>query len=302
MRDYLNDRPIKLRRERTATPASARPFVLALLLCVLALGAVFLDRSGVISPARGILQQIFSPVTSLLTGVRDGAVDMLARPGSEATLRERVQTLEQENSQLRADLLRIEQARVENEQLRTQLAISQRYPWQLLGSELATRSPDAGRRVITITRGSHDGVAVGMAVVAQNSNGPTGLIGIVEAVGPRTADVLLITDFGSQISAHVLHAGQARLGLVQGQWQRGSRLRLEQVERDAILNPGDPVFSAGLTSMLDLPLALTYVPADIPIGSIERVVTEGQRQVAELRPFVDPDQVRYVWVILSRED
>jgi rod shape-determining protein MreC len=302
MRDYLDDRPIKLRRERTNTPASLRPFLLALALCVLALALIWLDRSGIATPARGVVQQVLSPITLFLSGLRDGVGRLVALPAGAVGSEERIRQLEQDNSQLRAELIRAEQERVENQQLRTQLALTERYPWRLMGAEVAVRSPDAGRRVVTITRGSNDNIAIGMAVIAQTGDSPAGLVGIVEAVGPRTADVLLITDFGSQVSARLLNDGQARLGLVQGQWQRGSRLRLEQVERDAVLEVGAPVVTAGLTKMLDLPLALTYVPADIPIGSIETVLTEGQGQVAELRPYVDPDQVRYVWVILSRDD
>lgn len=302
MRDYLDDRPIKLRRDRDGARASLRPFLLAVLLCVLALGLILLDRSGTLAPVRGLLQQALSPLAGSLSGARGWAADLLAGPHGEQALHERLQLLEQENGQLRAELLRTEQIRAENEQLRTQLTIARQYPWRMAGAEVVSRSPDAGRRIVTISRGSRDGIAVGMAVVGQAADHPAALIGIVETVGPRTADVLLITDFASQISARVLHQGVARLGLVQGQWQRGSRLRLEELERDIELAPGDPVFSAGLTNLLDLPLALSYVPADIPIGSIETVMIEGQRRVAELRPFVDPDQVRYVWVILNHDE
>jgi rod shape-determining protein MreC len=34
---------------------------------------------------------------------------------------------------------------------------------------------------------------------------------------------------------------------------------------------------------------------------IEAVRQEGQRQIGEIRPFVDPDQVHYVWVIISQD-
>jgi rod shape-determining protein MreC len=61
------------------------------------------------------------------------------------------------------------------------------------------------------------------------------------------------------------------------------------------------VVSAGLTGSLHIPLDLAVVPANIPIGSVETVSASGQEQSAELRPFVDPDQVRYVWVILSQD-
>jgi rod shape-determining protein MreC len=140
-----------------------------------------------------------------------------------------------------------------------------------------------------------------MAVIGQNPGGPTAMVGVVESVGAHTAEVLLITDFGSQVSARVIHATKASLGLVQGQWQLGSRLRLSQVDRSTLMAEGDTVVSAGLTASLHMPLDLAAVPANIPIGSVETISASGQEQSAELRPFVDPDQVRYVWVILSQD-
>jgi rod shape-determining protein MreC len=302
MRDLLDDRPIKLRRERSATPASGRPFVVAIALCLLAGALLLLDRQGMITPARDTATQLLAPVASRLTAARDGVVSFATAPRSEDALRAQVAELERQNEELHRQLLRREQAEVENVFLRQQLAIEQANPWTLLGAEVAVRSPDAGRRVITIARGERDGVRPGMAVVGQAPGSPAALVGIVERVGPRAAEVLLITDIGSQISGRVIADGRAEVGLVQGQWQRGSRLRLEQISRATPIRAGDPVVTAGLTAALDLPFDLAAVPPDVPIGSVESVTTAEQYQSAELRPFVDPDQVGYVWVILSQDD
>jgi rod shape-determining protein MreC len=303
MRDFLgDDRPIKLRRERSNAPASGRPFVVAVLLCLLAGLLVVLDRQGMITPARHAAVQLLAPVAQRLTAVRDGAADLVAAPRTEDALRARVAELERHNADLQAELLRREQAQVENVFLRQQLEIEQANPWTLLGAEVAVRSPDAGRRVLTIARGAKDGIKPGMAVIGQLPGSPAALVGIVETAGPRSAEVLLITDVGSQISGRVINGARAEVGLVQGQWQRGSRLRLEQLSRAIPVGAGDPVVTAGLTAALNLPFDLAAVPPDIPIGSVERVTVAEQYQSAELRPYVDPDQVRYVWVILSQGD
>ncbi|NWF80042.1 MAG: rod shape-determining protein MreC [Chloroflexi bacterium] len=302
MRDFLDERPIKLRRERSAMPASGRPFVLALGLCLLAALLVFLDRQGLITPARQTLQQMIAPVAQRLTALRDGAGDLATAPRGAAALEARIAALERENGALRNQLIRLEQARVENEFLRQQLAIQRAQPWTLLGAEVTVRSPDAGRRVLTIARGSREGVRPGMAVIGQLPGTPAALVGIVEAAGPHAAEVLLITDIASQVSGRVMHQGRAEVGLVQGQWQRGSRLQLGQIARSLPIAPGDPVVTAGLTAALNLPFDLAAIPADIPIGSVEQVRVAEQYQLAELRPYVDPDQVRYVWVILSQDD
>lgn len=301
MRDFLNDRPIKLRRERSSSPASGRPFVVAIVLC-LAAGLLFLlDRQGLLDPARHTLELAVAPVTARLTALRDQAGALATAPRGEAALQTRIAELERENSRLNDELLRLERAQAENVFLRQQLEIQRERPWRLLGAEVTVRSPEAGRRVMMLARGADDGLRPGMAVLGQLPGGPAALVGIVETVGPRTAEVLLITDIGSQVSGRVIHESTAAVGLVQGQWQQGSRLRLDQIDRSMELAAGDPVVTAGLTAALGLPLDLAAVPADIPIGSVEQVSTSEQYQHAELRPFVDPDQVRYVWVILSQD-
>jgi rod shape-determining protein MreC len=302
MRDYLDDRPIKLRRERTRSEtATARPFILALVLCALAGLLIFLDLQGLLGPTRGIVQQALAPIAQQFTAVRDSAATTLTAPRSVNALEARVAELERENTRLYDELIRREQAAVENVFLRQQLNITRNQPWTLLGAEVTVRHPDAGRRTFTIARGANEGVQVGMAVIGQLAGSPAALVGIVERVGPRTADILMITDIGSQISARVLRNNESALGMVHGQWQLGSRLRLEQLERTAGITSGSTVVTAGLTAELNLPLDLQAVPPNVPIGTVETVATSGQQLVAELRPFVDPDQVRYVWVILNQD-
>ncbi len=302
MRDLLDDRPIKLRRDRSGAPAGLRVLVIAFALCLLVGALLFFDRQGRLAFLHQPLQYAAATSATVLSGLRNTVSDSLDGPWGQTALELRIAALERENSRLSDELLRREQAEVENVFLRQQLAIEREQPWSLVGAEVTVRSPDAGRRIMLLARGQHDGLSPGMAVIGQLRGGPTGLVGIVESVGPNTAQVLLITDIGSQISGRVIHDGRAGVGLVRGQWQRGSRLRIEQVDRATPLAIGDPVVTAGLTAALNLPFDLAAVPPNIPIGSIEQVGTSEQYQHAELRPFVDPDQVRYVWVILSQDD
>src|SRR6185436_14000554 len=149
-----------------------------------------------------------------------------------------------------------------------------------------------GRRIMLLAIGSDQGVQPGMAVIGKEGSSPEALIGVVDAVGPRSASVLLITDFASSVSALVYHGGIPTDGIVQGRWQRGSRLWLEQVDRAALLAPGDVVVTAGLTAQLNIDLPRAAIPKGVPIGMVERSQVDGHSQMAELRPFVDPDRVR----------
>jgi rod shape-determining protein MreC len=246
--------------------------------------------------------QVAGPVAQPLTVFHDGVADTWHDITDIQRLRAENEALKQQQSQLQSELIKREQAMVENVRLRQQLEIEEQYPWHLLGAEVVVRSPDAGRRLISIACGSSDGVQVGMAVVGQTGSGPVALVGIVEEVYQHTASVLLTTDFGSRVSARVLHNGETALGLVQGQWQRGSRLRLEQVDDETVLTEGATVISAGLSNELGFDVPLASVPPGVPIGEIEELTNDGSQQFAKLRPYADPDRVRYVWVILAPEN
>ncbi|MEF3275314.1 MAG: rod shape-determining protein MreC [Chloroflexus sp.] len=302
MRDFLDDRPLRLRRDRPSDQGYWRVVAVAIGLVLLSLLLTVLDRQGVISPARLAVREALQPLTGWLTAQRAAIETWWATPRDIATMQSRIAELEAENARLTSEVLRLEQARVENIFLRQQLAITRAHPWKVLGAEVMVRAPEAARRVLIIARGAEDGVRVGMAVIGQQPGAPPALIGVVETVGARTADVLMITDISSQISVRLLQPDGAPLGLMQGQWQRGSRLRVELIDRNTTLQVGDHVVTAGLSGALDLPLDLAAMPAAVPIGAIETVRQEGQRQIGEIRPFVDPDQVRYVWVILSQEE
>jgi rod shape-determining protein MreC len=296
MRNYLDSKPT-----RVQSSSPFHPITLGLLLALLAVGLLLLDQMGMLGPVRGRVAQLLSPAAAGLARLRDGAGSLWTSVGAAPQLQATAEGLRRENSALQATVVALQQAQVENSTLRRQLALHDQYAWakHMLPAEVTVRSPDAGRRIMTISLGAEAGLQPGMAVVGQQGSGPPALVGVVEEVGPRTASVLLITDFGSQISARVLHNGSSATGVVQGQWQRGSRLRLGQVVRDALIGKDDPVVTAGLTHQLGVDLPLQAIPAGIPIGAVELSAADGHTLMAELRPFVDPDQVREVWVVLS---
>jgi rod shape-determining protein MreC len=297
MRDSLRNRPIKLPR---SSPYRSLTLVVALVL--LALLLLVLDQSGMIGPARAQLQSLLTPVMRVLRQVGDGVGGVSQGLTEVAQLRERIAALEAENSQLKAGQLQVQELQLKLARLEAQLRIEKEQPWKLLGADVSARTPDGGRRVVMLAAGSQQGVKPGMAVIGKEGSSPPTLIGVVENVGPRSASVLLITDFSSAVSAQVYHKDTIASGVIQGQWQVGSRLKLEGVERADPLKIGDVVVTAGLTARIDASLPRAAIPKDIPIGVIETIQVDGHSQFADVRPYVDPDRVSYAWVLLSQDE
>jgi len=154
--------------------------------------------------------------------------------------------------------------------------------------------------MVRIDRGRVDNLQVGMPVVAKEGGSPAALIGIVDVVYAQTSDILLITDYGSMVSAHTAQPAPAK-GLVVGQWQLGSRIKLVDVDPSIQLAPNDYIVTSGLSKGLATETPIAQVPANIPIGTVIKVDRTNHGQSAEVQPFVDPDRVRAVWVITGQK-
>jgi rod shape-determining protein MreC len=275
--------------------------VLVTALVIAAILLVALDQAGMLGDARARATTLLAPALQVIHQLGAGASDALAKAATPGQADAELAALRDENSRLKAENLRAQQLEQEVIRLRQQLRIEEEQPWNLLGAAVSSYGPDAGRRQILLAVGSDQGVAVGMAVIAREGSSPPSLIGVVEEVGPGSARVLLITDFSSAVSGRVYRVDYTIDGVVQGQWQRGSRLRLEDVARDAIIAAGDVVVTAGLSASFGVDLPHAAIPPNIPIGTIEQVQTASHSQQAEIRPFVDPDRIRYAWVILDAD-
>ena len=286
---------------RLPSSSPSRSPTLLITLAVLALILVALDYAGMLGPLRAQATSLVSPVMTMLHRAGVAIGDTIARPsatqeaGELATLREEVGRLREEN-------LHVKELELEVARLRQQVRIEAEHPWKTVGADVSAFSPDSGRRVVVLAAGSNNGVKPGMAVIAKEGANPIALIGVVEDVGPRSSRVLLITDFSSAVSARIYRSDRVIDGILQGQWQRGSRLLLEEVEREAQLAESDVVVTAGLSRNFNADLPHASIPPDLPIGVIDQIMVDGGRPIANVRPYVDPDRVRYAWVILSADD
>jgi rod shape-determining protein MreC len=266
---------------------------------VVALVLIALDGVGILQPVKGTFQAVFRPAEQAFTQIRGTVRTRFEMVVGVSALHRRVSELEQEVSSLREANIRLEGLQSENNRLKLELGVRQTYDWVTKSATVVQTNATNGRRMIRIDRGRVDGIEVGMAVVGKEGGSPAALIGIVDALYAQTADVLLITDYGSAISAHTTQVTPAR-GLIYGQWQVGSRIRLADVDPSAPLMDGDYVVTAGLSKGLATDTPIAQVPPNIPIGTVTRVERTSHVQSAEIQPFVDPDRVRDVWVIIDQ--
>jgi rod shape-determining protein MreC len=152
------------------------------------------------------------------------------------------------------------------------------------------RSPTVWYSTVTIDKGSGDGVRVDDPVVAAQ-----GLAGKVTQTTPNTAQITLITDADSAVTARVTPSGAT--GVVEPDVGNPNDLQLDYLERGTHIAKGQMVVTAGFSTG-DLG---SIFPPGIPIGEITRATVEEQQayQRVHLEPFADLRDMDFVKVLTT---
>jgi rod shape-determining protein MreC len=152
------------------------------------------------------------------------------------------------------------------------------------------RSPTVWYSTVTIDTGSSDGVHVDDPVVAAQ-----GLAGKVTQTTPTTAQVTLITDADSAVTARVTPNGAT--GVVEPDVGNPNDLQLDYLERGTRIAEGQMVVTAGFSTG-DLG---SIFPPGIPIGRITHASVEEQQayQRVHLGPFADLRSMDFVKVLTT---
>jgi rod shape-determining protein MreC len=254
-------------------------------------------REGNAGPLHGtekVVSTIFSPIQNgadrALKPVRDLVNwfhETFDARGDKAKLEDQV-------AQLRDQLARAQTTQGEGKEL---AALNQTLSGGLVpdGTNPVTarvvgRSPTVWYSTITIDKGSGDGVRVDDPVVAA-----LGLAGKVTQTTPNTAQVTLITDADSAVTARVNPGGAT--GVVEPNVGNANDLQLDYLERGTQIAKGQMVVTAGFSTG-DLG---SIFPPGIPIGEITRATVEEQQayQRVHLEPFADLRDMSFVKVLTS---
>jgi rod shape-determining protein MreC len=205
-----------------------------------------------------------------------------------------------ENDRLRIELERArgrmiagEVALQENEQLRKLVELDgssaiEFSTFEPVTGRVITRSPTVWHSAVTIDLGSDDGVSVDDPVVGDGA-----LVGQIASVQGDSAQVTLITDHTSAVSAKVLPGGAQ--GVVRPDVGDPEDLILDFIVSARKIGAGQAVVTAGWRAS---EIASLY-PAGLPIGEVTEasIVEQEASQQVHLRPYADLANLDFVQVL-----
>ena len=220
--------------------SSAGPGVLVIFIVVSIVLTTLWFREGSSGPVhrlRNGVQAIAAPIETAGEFVTRPARGFFRWASDLGVSRSQFETLRTQNGELRRRVSDLEEARLENVRLRGLLNFVGSSKIRSLGARVIGRPTNSWEGVITIDRGTADGVNQGQPVV-----GPQGLLGQTIDVTSHSAKVRLITDPSSGVAAMV-QSTRAE-GVVHGSID--GALTLDFVSRETTVRAGDVVISSGM--------------------------------------------------------
>ncbi|MGD9960943.1 rod shape-determining protein MreC [Nocardioides sp.] len=282
--------PDKHENRDTRRPARST-LVMLLLACAI---IITLDYRGgsdsPLEPARRAVGEALGPVesaTSVMVGPFVAIPDWFH---SQSSLRDDVEALQAENSELRQQ---VETADLDRNRLADYDALTRTSAdtgYSLVPAHVIAYGPGQSfSRTVTIDAGTRAGVSADMTVMNND-----GLVGRVVRATRTTATVLLIVDADSVVGGRV--GRSMEVGFLRGRGQLGTEgdLDLDLVDDAVVPARNDTVVTWGSDG------GAPYV-AGIPIGRVTSVVSSPreQSQRAVIAPYVDFSALDLVGVVVA---
>jgi rod shape-determining protein MreC len=228
------------------------------------------------------------PFQGAMAGAADGIAGFASALGEIDQLRIENAALRDENERLSNENARLSDLKGENDQLTALLQLRSGFDHATVATRVIGRESLESRRVVTLDKGTDDGIAMGDAVIVQGG----ALVGRVTDVGPNFANVTLISDSTSTVVGQLLDSGAT--GDIEG--QSGGVLTMNNIDTSVQISLDEEVFTAGIE--LAGGIRSPY-PKGLVIGTVADVQRDANAvvQTAYLVPAADLDTFEIALVI-----
>ena len=267
--------------------ARRRGITLGVLIAVTLLLMAFSGNAYVQDLQNG-MSYALRPFQAGLAGAADGIAGIAGAISEIDRLRSENASLRDENERLANENARLRALKQENDDMAALLQLQSGFDHATTAARVIGREMLDTRRVVTLDKGTDDGIALGDVVIVQGG----ALAGKVTDVGSTFAKVTLISDGTSTVVGKLLNSGET--GDIVG--QAGGVLVMRNVDSAVEVGIDEEVFTAGLE--LGGGIRSPY-PAGLVIGSVVDVERDANDvvQTAFLAPAANLDSFELALII-----
>ena len=201
-------------------------------------------------------------------------------------VRQQNKDLQQQIARMRIEEAAISEDALEGRRLQAMLGFKESYVGSTVAAEVIGASGSEQSHMLTIDKGSRDGLRPDMAVITKD-----GVVGKLRDVFPATSEVLELNDQSS--GAGVVLATTRIRAILRGTLD--GRVQIGNLTADSRIQPGEPVLTSGGDQVY---------PRGLPVGVIESIAPDLDHQpysAIRVHPAVDLDRVEEVLVITGMQ-
>jgi rod shape-determining protein MreC len=259
--------------------------VLGLLVIFLILMKYSSGTRAEITVVERVLRDSFTPLQNGLSGLKRGLTGVSTGLENKQELARQIDQLKSKNNNLSLENQQLREYKAEAKRLRILLnyQVENKEQYDLTVARVIARQPNNWFNMITIDKGSADGISQGMPVINAD-----GLVGRISNTTYHSAQVTLITDREMAVGA-IIQDSRETQGIIEGMGETNS-LRMINIPYYSKVGKYERVICSGLSE---------YYPKGIQIGYIQAVKKEsnGLLLSATISPAVAFDKLEEVMVI-----
>jgi rod shape-determining protein MreC len=225
--------------------------------CVLLIGLTSI-RDEWLTPLRTGVGYVLIPVQSGVNSVGSAIYGEITDLSKLRNAQKENREMKDIITQLTEENTRLQSEELELNRLRKLYSLDQQYgQYEKVGARVIANDSSNWFQVFRIDKGSKDGIAVNMNVMAGG-----GLVGIVTDVGANYATVRSIIDDSSRVSGMAMQSGDSCIIAGDLTLFKEGRLRITNVLKESDLKDGDKIVTSNISSVF-LPGLLVGYASDI---------------------------------------
>ncbi len=269
---------------------TSKTFISICVIAVLLLGMMTVSAAsrGKVTVFEDFVGIVITPIQNIVTTVAQKSGNFVAVFSEHNKLKEENERLNNELKAQESQLREAEQYRLENEALKSALAIKSQNPDFEFCSALVVASEQSGYSyMVTLNKGSVDGIKKRDIVISDGA-----VAGYVSELGTTWCKVTTILDSSCEIGAIITRTQD--IGVLEGDFSLATegRCKMSYLANTVELNSGDSVITSGIGGIF---------PQGLFIGNVTEIKPEshGISQYAVIEPAVDISALKNVLVITA---
>ncbi|MDD7390539.1 MAG: rod shape-determining protein MreC [Lachnospiraceae bacterium] len=254
----------------------------------IALIGISVFRSDSVSGVQSVAKSVLMPMQEGLNKTGSAIVDVVTNVESLRKAQKENEELKEQVMQLQQEISLMQQDKYEIDEYRELFDLSNQYEdYEMTGANVIAKDSGNWFHSFIIDKGTNDGLAVDMAVLAQG-----GLAGIITSVGPSSARVMSIIDDDSNITAMSMSTKERCMVSGDLELYEDGRLRIMYVEKDASISEGDKIVTSNISTK--------YLPG-LMVGYVDSIETDANNMTKSgtIIPYVDFSHLDTVLVITT---